>query len=162
MPFTLHQRFDFAMVFAQINLGDVRHIHMNVTNMDVKKLTNEPHTVQTFSSHFLDGICKLLKCNVEQSYELALIYDTIFFELLPENLASLIEDSAIRFAFTNWNSGVKDLYFCGFFNPRTQKVSFGLIEEDKTNLQPMDEKAWINDKAWDVDPRPYAAKKLAI
>ncbi len=113
-------------------------------------------SVQGYANALLSGINQLLRSTQDQEHQIALILDTLLLQSLPANDQAILGQSAIRFAFTNWNEGTKDIYFCAFFNPRTEQVGFGTIFEDKTNLQPMDEDAWVNHQQWDVDLTPSA------
>jgi hypothetical protein len=124
-------------------------------------LAQQSMNVQNYAQALLDGINNLLQSNDDQANEVALMLDSLLLQALPANDGNILAQTSIRFAFTNWNEGTKDIYFCAYFNPRTQQVAFGRIDEDKTNLQPMDEQAWVNNKQWDVDPRPYAPTNLA-
>lgn len=122
----------------------------------VQSLAKQNLNVQSYAKKLLNGINKLLGSDQNQASEIALMLDAVLIENLPANSQAIITKSAIRFAFTNWNQGTKNIYFCAFFNPRTEQVSFGSILEDKTNLQPMDESAWVNHQQWDVDITPAA------
>lgn len=122
-------------------------------------LSQKSLTLQQYAQALLDGINNLLGSDAGQTKEVALALDGALLQAIPSYDATLLQKTAIRFAFTNWNDETKDIYFCGYFNPRTQKVAFGMIDEDKTKLQPMDEGEWIIQQQWDVDLRPYAPKK---
>jgi hypothetical protein len=124
----------------------------------VQGLSKQTLTVKDYSTNLLNGINKLLGSNQNQAHEVALVLDALLLQALPANASAILSQSAIRFAFTNWNQGTKDIYFCAFFNPRTEQIGFGTIFEDKTNLQPMDEDAWVNHQPWDVDLSPTAPK----
>ncbi|HSW86257.1 MAG TPA: hypothetical protein VLG49_02020, partial [Rhabdochlamydiaceae bacterium] len=115
-------------------------------------------TVQQYAQGLVDGINNLLGSDDGQASRVALALDATLLQVLPPQDSSMLQKTAIRFAFTNWNDETKDIYFCAYFNPRTQQVAFATIDEDKTNLQPMDEAEWINHQQWDVDLRPYAPK----
>ncbi len=78
--------------------------------------------------------------------------DTFALPLLPSSANQIISQQAVRFAKTNWNHGDKNIYFCAFYNPRTKEVDFGRIDEDRTNLTPVDEAMWVNGLQWAVDP----------
>lgn len=128
----------------------------------VEQLSKKPLTIKQYAELLLDGVLRLLGVDATAAYQVALILDSILLEVLSPNDAAMIQKTAIRFAFTNWNEGAKDIYFCAYYNPRTGQVSFGSITEDKQNLQPMDEKAWIDNQQWDVDLRPYAPAALIV
>jgi hypothetical protein len=127
----------------------------------VEKLPTKKVSLQVYAQKFLNSINQLLKSDEKQAREVALALDAVILQSLPPNAQAIISQSAIRFAFTNWNQGTKDIYFCAYFNPRTEQVGFGTIFEDKTNLQPMDENAWVNNQQWDVDLTPFAPKNIA-
>jgi hypothetical protein len=121
-------------------------------------LAGQSLTVQQYAQKLLEGINNLLGSNSSQANEVALALDATLVQVLPPQDSNMLQKTAIRFAFTNWNDGTKDIYFCAYFNPRTEQVSFAYMDEDKTNLQPMDETQWVNQQQWDVDLRPYAPK----
>jgi len=124
----------------------------------VQTLNRRNLSVRGYSSGLLNGINQLLGSDQNQAHQIALTVDAILLQSLPANATAILDKSAIRFAFTNWNDGTKDIYFCAFFNPRTEQVGFGTIFEDKTSLQPMDEDAWVNNQPWDIDLKPFAPK----
>lgn len=126
----------------------------------VHKLGAKPISVRDYGNGLLQGINHLLHSNAEQAQEVAVALDALLIESLPANDQAILNQSAIRFAFTNWNQGTKDIYFCAYFNPRTELIAFGSIFEDKTNLQPMDEIQWVNHQIWDVDMTPFAPQNL--
>ncbi|MEI8125266.1 MAG: hypothetical protein WCG42_05890 [Parachlamydiaceae bacterium] len=117
----------------------------------VNQLAKKTLTVQGFAQQLLSGIHGIVWLNSNQSAELALILDANLVKALPASDQQTLQQAAVRFAFTNWNDGTKDIYFCAFLNPRTTQISFASIDEDKTNLYPMDEVAWVNNQRWDVD-----------
>ena len=122
----------------------------------VQTLSISTLTVQGYAQKFLKGLYKILPLNEDQKNELALIFDSVLIQNLPSNDQALLNRSAVRFAFTNWNEGLEDIYFCAYFNPRTQLIGFGTILENKTGLSPMDETAWVNHQQWSVDLKAYA------
>jgi hypothetical protein len=128
----------------------------------VQHLSQQNLSVQDYSEQFLNGINTLLKADENQASQVALAFDAVLFQSLSLQDQAILEQSAIRFAFTNWNEGTKDIYFCAFFNPRTTQIAFGTIFEDKTHLQPMDEKAWVDNQQWDVDLTPLAPNSLKM
>ncbi len=122
----------------------------------VNKLNSQSLNVQHYAQGLVNGITRLLQADASATKQISLLVDSILIQSLPTNDKAAIQRPAIRFAFTNWNAGTKDIYFCAFFNPRTCKVAFGNIEENKENLQPMDEDAWVNNQQWDIDLHPLA------
>ncbi len=120
------------------------------------KLNAKPMSVKDYANGLLSGINQLLKSNADQAHAVAVALDAVLIESLSAKDQAILNQSAIRFAFTNWNEGTKNIYFCAYFNPRTEQIGFGNIFEDKTNLQPMDENEWVNNQAWDVDLTPFA------
>jgi hypothetical protein len=128
------------------SLTDVADYQQLISNLATQKLN-----VSTYAQKLLKGINKLLQPTKERANQIALALDQLLIESLSPNAQAILSNSAIRFAFTNWNEGTKDIYFCAFFNPRTEKISFGSLFEDKTNLHPMDENEWVNNLEWDVN-----------
>jgi hypothetical protein len=127
----------------------------------VQGLMGQTLNIQEYAQKLLDGVNALLGSDPNQAQQVALGLDAVLLQTLPAVDQAILQQAAIRFAFTNWNEGTKDIYFCAFFNPRTEQIGFGTIFEDKTNLQPMDENAWVNNQQWDVDLMPFAPMNLA-
>lgn len=127
----------------------------------VHELSQRSLTIQKYAQGLLNGINNLLGLTADQANQLSILFDTILLQVLPTNDSTMLQLSSIRFAFTNWNEGSKNIYFCAYFNPRTARVAFGNIQEDKTNLTPMDEMAWVNHLQWDVDCQPAIPILLA-
>lgn len=146
-----------VLEIVQELLQDASAYHAMVNKLNQKKLT-----VQNYAQGLLDGVCQLIKLDADQMNELARLLDGRVIKSLSANDQIALQQSAIRFAFTNWNDGTKDIYFCAYLNPRTLHVAFAIIDEDKTNLSPMDETAWINNQQWDVDLKPYAPKQAIL
>jgi len=119
-------------------------------------LSARPASIQKYAQDLADGVNGLLKSDQAQRRRVELAVDAALLKALSSQDRSLLEHTAVLFANTNWNDETKDIYFCAYFNPRTQQVAFGCIDEDKHNLSPMDENEWVNQQQWDVDLRPYA------
>ncbi|MBY0528866.1 MAG: hypothetical protein K2P51_01600 [Rhabdochlamydiaceae bacterium] len=130
---------------------------MNGFQKLINKLNQSKLTVKDYASQLVTGLNRLLNSDQQQAAQVGLMIDGLLIQHLPSNDRAVLEQSAIRFAFTNWNQGTENIYFCAYFNPRTEQVGFGSIYEDKTNLQPMDEEAWVNHQQWEVDLVPNRA-----
>lgn len=117
----------------------------------VDKLGALPLTIQRYSQRLLSGIEQLVQLNAAQTAQLELILDAQLIQALSSGDRAILENASLKFAFTNWNDGTKDIYFCAYFNPRTLQLSFALIDEDKTGLYPMNETEWVNNQQWTVD-----------
>jgi hypothetical protein len=119
-------------------------------------------SVRDFANQFVNGVKNLLNSDANQANQVGIVVDALLLQNLAANSQAILNSSAIRFAFTNWNQGTEDIYFCAYFNPRTERVAFGTIFENKTNLQPMDESAWVNNQQWGVDLTPNAPVNEAV
>ena len=106
-------------------------------------------------SDFAVAVCfeldALLSADSSQANQVGLVVDQILFQTIPASILQQIEQTAVRIAATNWNDSIKDIYFCIYSNPRTGQLAFGMIDEDKTNLAPMDESEWVDSQEWDAD-----------
>lgn len=139
------------------SLGNLLNLTQNSDFTSLaESLSEQQSNIGDYAQNFLTGIINLLNLNQSDAEEMALIFDTALWAALPVNDRAVLEQTAIRFALANWNDGTKDIYFCGYFNPRTQAIGFGTIDEDKTNLGPMDETGWVNNQQWDADLRVIA------
>ncbi|MBS0604698.1 MAG: hypothetical protein JSS60_06650 [Verrucomicrobia bacterium] len=117
-----------------------------------KSLNSKVMTVQQFAQRAQDGMVGLFRLNADQTHAISLAFDAILLQSLPAAQSRALQQESVRFAKTNWDSGPKNIFFCCFFNPRTEKVDFGSINEDRTGLQPMDQFEWIDNLQWEVDP----------
>lgn len=127
----------------------------------VKTIGRNTLSIQTYAQKLLNGIYKLIPFNAAQKEEVAIILDAVLIESLTDAHRLLLGNSAVSFAFTNWNDGPKNIYFCAYLNPRTGRLSFGSILEDKTGLSPMDEREWVNNQWWDVNLNPISPDEIA-
>ncbi len=117
-----------------------------------KSLNSKIVTVQQYAQRLQDGIVKIFKLNADQTTSLSFALDNMLIQSLPKAQSQALQSEAFRFARTNWDTGPKNLFFCCYFNPRTEKVDFADIAEDRTVLEPMDQYEWIDNKEWEVDP----------
>ncbi len=117
----------------------------------ITSLSKTKMNIQAYSQKLIDGINQLLGSSPAQAQRIAQAFDSTLLQCLSPLDQAILGQSAIKFAFTNWNEGLKDIYFCVYFNPRTGQISFGTILEDKTQLRSMDEAAWVNSQQWHVD-----------
>lgn len=132
----------------QDGLPNTQSLQKMVTDISQKKLS--------LSASCQKLLSEIVQLYPDQSDLITMIFDTVLLQSLSPNDQAVLEKSAIRFAFTNWNQGLKDIYFCAFFNPRTEQIAFGTILEDGTHLAPMSENDWVNGQRWDVDLMPAA------
>jgi hypothetical protein len=110
-------------------------------------------SIHQYAQRLQDGLVKVFQLKAQQSAELSYALDGMLIQSLPADDRQAIQLDAVRFAKTNWDSGPKNLYFCCYFNPRTEKVDFANIAEDHTALTPMDQLEWIDEQDWGVDPQ---------
>jgi hypothetical protein len=75
--------------------------------------------------------------------------DSRLVEYLPDNLRSILTDSAVHFADSNWNDGVQDLHFCFVLNPGSKQLEFWQVQADREELWAMDQERWMLDRRWE-------------
>ncbi len=82
-------------------------------------------------------------------------------EALPQNMLSVLADSAVQAFDTNWYTDTteqgqaineEDIHFCFFFDPISEDILLGTIDEDNTQLQPIDQNQWVIGQEWDFTP----------
>ncbi len=117
-----------------------------------ERLNSKVITVQQYAERSQDGLSSIFHLKEDQKKAMSIALDGMLLQALPRQQLGAIQQESVRFAKTNWDSGVKNLFFCCFFNPRTELVDFGTIAEDKTGLQPMDQWEWIDNQQWEMDP----------
>lgn len=132
----------------QAGLPDTGSIETLLSNLISQNLN-----IQAFAQKFLTGLIDQYPSDAQA---ITLVFDSQLLKNLSLNNQAILQGSAIRFANTNWEENDKDIYFCAYFNPRTEQIAFGIIFEDKTRLSGMDESQWVNNQQWDVDPKPFA------
>ncbi len=141
-----------AWLSNQFQGGIPDHLMQEMEVLFKSLSSKETISVQQFAQRSQDGLVSLFKLNADQSQQLSLALDALLLQSLPKAQSEAIQKAAVRFAKTNWDEGPKNLFFCCFFNPRTQKTDFGRIAEDKTGLEPMDQYEWVDNQQWEVDP----------
>ncbi len=108
-------------------------------------------SLSVFASGMFNALCGLFKANAQQKAQLSLVMDQILLGSIPDSYLKQISESSVRIAMTNWNDSDEDIYFCIYYNPRTQSLSFASINEDRSNLRPMDETEWVDYQQWEAD-----------
>lgn len=96
--------------------------------------------------HILDPNTKRLN---EQLAEIALKFDLQLYNLLPEKSKDQLKNSAVHFADTNWAAGVHDVHFCFTVNPGTGKLEIWAVNDNGSNMLPLDQKQWLNNRVWE-------------
>ncbi len=96
-------------------------------------------TVQQFAQRSQDGLFHIFNLRPEQASAL----DALLLQSLPAAQLRAIQQRTVPFALRELNMDSEDVYICCFFNPRTEKVDYGSIAENKTGLQPMDQFEWL-------------------
>lgn len=104
---------------------------------------NQHLSILYYSQQLVNTVSQFLGINPRQ---LGLLVDSLLIPHLPE-----VSAQSVRFALTNWNDSVKNIYFCIYYNPRTKELALGQINEDKTGLSPMDEDEWVNRQEWTAE-----------
>ncbi len=135
---------------------------------------------QTFLSKtigaYQDSICvrdfarKLIKTltSMDSRYAGAQIYAQVsqiltatLLKTLPMNMITTLTTSAIQAFDTNWydmdnNQGMlteaRDIHFCFFFDPVSEDILFGTVDEDGTELRLIDQDEWVNGQQWEFVP----------
>ena len=114
--------------------------HINQKQMDIK----------TYATAVLSLLSTSLHATENAQKELSVVFDSLFLISMPDALYQELSQTALRFANTNWNQGDKDIYFCVYYNPRSGGLSFGTIDEDRSNLNAMNEYEWVDQQQWEV------------
>ncbi len=129
----------------QVTEGNVQDIETLFTGLNARFIK----TAQ-YAQRLQDGLGKIFDFQGDQLASFSRALDRIFIQSLPRGQLQTIQSGAVRFAKVNLDSGDESVYYCCFFNPRTEKVDFGTI--DHTELQPMDQRQWVDYQQWEVDP----------
>ena len=109
-------------------------------------------SVHDYAVSLLATLVSDLQADDNTAKQIAIVFDSILMQSLPTAASQQLTKNTLGFALTNWNQGDENLYFCVFFNPRTSKLSFGAVTEDKSQLIVMDENQWVDQKTWEVVP----------
>jgi hypothetical protein len=93
--------------------------------------------------------------------KLAYILTETLLATLPSDMLATLTTSAVQAFDTNWydsenSQGMwmvpKDIHFCFFFDPVTEDILFGIVDEDGTDLRLIDQNQWVNGQEWDFVP----------
>ncbi|MGC2594862.1 MAG: hypothetical protein WA347_01100 [Rhabdochlamydiaceae bacterium] len=129
----------------QVTEGNVQDIETLFTGLNARFIK----TAQ-YAQRLQDGLGKIFDFQGDELASFSRALDRMFLQSLPRGQLQTIQSGAVRFAKVNLDSGDESVYYCCFFNPRTEKVDFGTI--DHTELQPMDQRQWVDYQQWEVDP----------
>lgn len=114
-------------------------------------LDTQSLSLSQYAQTLLSGLKGLFPPSSQVEQQLTLIVDRALLKAIPFLQSKALQEQAMRFANTHWQEGIKEIYFCIYFNPRTQKLSLATIHEDKTELNPASELDWIQGVRWDTD-----------
>ena len=105
-------------------------------------LANAPMPLSQFASSLVRVLGQCLP-GVDP-YEVGFLVDSTLMQNLPDAMIKPIVQNSVRLSLIGSERGSKDIYFCVYYNVRTQSLSFGTIDKDRTKLQPMNEREWLN------------------
>lgn len=69
---------------------------------------------------------------------------------LPKGTVDEMQKLVVPFADSNWTDDGHSIYFCFYPDPIAKQLRFGMVYDDGTNLQPMDQDEWVNNQEWDL------------
>ncbi|HSW87497.1 MAG TPA: hypothetical protein VLG49_08380 [Rhabdochlamydiaceae bacterium] len=104
-------------------------------------------SVDAYAQSMLNCLNHLLQPSPYQAGKLSLAIDGILIHSLPKKVSAKLHSMAFRFAKSEWNDD-----FCVYFNSRTKELGFARMNENQTNLQPIDEYDWIENESWTIIP----------
>ena len=96
----------------------------------------------------------LLKLIPDKSSKTAMIMDHKIVQTLDPSLKKRLKETLIHFADTNLHSGVQDVHFCFLVNPGSGRVEVWQVNDDDTELKPLDQQEITVGKTWEIYLHP--------
>lgn len=97
-------------------------------------LINTPMTLSQFSTSMLKVLVRsLVHLDPEQ---IAYVADSLLLQCLPENILNILRKNAVPL-FLDDTHQTQEYYFCVYFNPRLESLSFGMLKGDRSSLTPL-------------------------
>lgn len=132
----------------------------NLTPKQLQDLYEQLKKIQTPVSYreyrqaVIRNIEKGALCTPSQIKKWTTELDQLLFNTLDPSRKSLLEQSAISFADTNWCEELQDLHFCFVVNPGTGELELWQRHADGTHLAPLDQDYWLNNQRWEFPILP--------
>ena len=112
----------------------------------IKARADDRATIHQFSSQMQQLVLQLIhQDQPSMATSVAASLSTILLEnILPDVAVQTLSQSAARIADTNWvDSGVRHIFFVCFFDPVTNQLQLGTLDEDGTSLRALDQSEWV-------------------
>lgn len=119
----------------------------------IQSLNARNSTVNTFARQLTSLILSISprKDKAIVSYIQSNLTKLYLDNVLPNSAVKIITSSAARIADTNWVAeGVRHIYFACFFDPVSNTLQLGTLDEDGTGLNPLDQDEWVTYVPWEM------------
>lgn len=130
-----------------------------VFNEGLKRLDPKINSIYEFSNRMIELIRSIIPAadSASRSSLESDVSSVLIESVLPASAKKLLSSTCVRIADTNWiDQGVKRIYFGCFLDPVTKALALGIINEDGTNLRPLDQ--WAKHIPWEL----YGIKTMPL
>lgn len=121
-------------------------------NTQVKVMPANLKTLNQISNYFIDVAMRIAPTTRDS--KIGRLSEILFdsrVNILPEEARNLLGAHTARFADTNWvERGGKHIYFAGYYNPITDSLQVGTVDEDGGSLRGVSQEAWVKNVPWDM------------
>lgn len=78
------------------------------------------------------------------------LIDSLIIDTMDKNLKNEFLNTVIHFADTNLHSGIHDVHFCFVLNPGSGEIEIWRVNDNNTELIPLDQKEISKGKVWEI------------
>lgn len=114
---------------------------------------SSPDTVHAFCEDILHLLMDfdIRQKSIIRSNLTASLTNILLHHVLTPDAAQKLSTHVVRIADTNWlDRGARHLYFACFFDPVTQSLQLGTIDEDGKELLALDQNEWVAYVPWEM------------
>lgn len=119
----------------------------------VRRISTKSNTVNAYSNDLISVIQTITgrKDPAMKNYIAKSLTSILISTILPPAAQRTLSNTAARIADTNWvDQGVKHIYFACFFDPVTNSILLGTMNEDGQGLRPQDQDEWVTYVPWEM------------
>jgi hypothetical protein len=120
---------------------------------EVNNISSKANSVNAYSNELIKVIQKITGKNdtATKNFIAHGLTTVLISSILPDPASRILSSTAARIADTNWvDEGEKHIYFACFFDPVTNSIQLGTMDEDGQALRPQDQEEWVTYVPWEM------------
>lgn len=115
----------------------------------LKKIPSPSH-YQTYRKEYMQILARSRNWSQEKLDILAQALDKLLFETLDPHRKSLLIQTSITFADTNWSLNKNDLHFAFIVNPGTGEIEMWQTDSKNVSFTPLNQNEWVIGQSWEI------------